>query len=288
MKSKFVTIDPKFFKHLIHSDGYNYTFKSLSKKLNVDNHVFTRMKKSRKIKIELLDKISQILNLDTDYVRGAFLNNNFKTDEYLLKWKYGVERLDKYPFYNINSEKAKKFSYKSKVEKTQSSKNLSHSLNRLFILMDVPFKAYENLSTKEQISFLKDFYYSIYPVFKNNFPNIINDKNNSPCSFATYIEYKEEAEEDRQIAESIRKKYSKNPPVGYSLENLKCFSDREIIDLDYCEQMKKRTKCVRSYLAKNPPTGYTKKMINSLTDYEVEEMEQKLLDEKYFSKKYKH
>lgn len=284
--SPFITINKKFFKRLI--AFMRYTSKSLAKEINVDPHVFTRIFQNGRIKKATLDKIGKVLNLDINYITGDFLNRINTNNEKgwnLAYMVYGYREVEKYPYYEFNKYILDKHPYKSSIERTQNDKTLRQALERLFILNNVPFDEYANSSLRKQIDFLTDLNNAQYKVFIKHYSEVMENKN-EPTDFDAYIISMENEEEDREIAESIRSKYLKKIPDGYTAKQIKDLSNREIIDLDYGEQLKKEAKELKKKYMKNPPEGYSTSYIKSLSDIEVMDLDREIISKKYFSKYY--
>ena len=281
MKRVFIQIDYTFLKHLIRFKGY--TFKSLSEEIGVDAHVFSRAKKKGRIKKELLEKIGALFNLDITYISDSFLKNYKKYGEDMFYLTYGYKKTERSPHYAFNERILNRYPYKNRVERTQSIKTLQIALERLFYLMDIPFKAYKQLAANNQVMFLKDLNNAVYPVFKKYFNNEINNLNDF-SSFDKYINSLEEYQDNKIHAEAIFNEYIKNPPADLSVDTLKSMSYQELINYDYNKHIEDEIHNLRQSFMHNPPEGYSIDDIISFTDEKILKIEAEITNKKYFSK----
>lgn len=192
-------------------------------------------KKSGGLRKQYLEQIARYLNVDSRLLSGELVKKAFSSQNECLRKLYlqPLEHIDDYPYFREEQDRLR-------------SERIDETLKRVLSLFEISYEQFQSKSFEEQYSFQHDLFSAILPVMYKHFDSDgYGDKER--WSFEAILCQLESCKEDyyeQQYANTtLREKFLKNPPKGYSRTKITKMSPSDLINLDLFLQSQKETSC---------------------------------------------
>lgn len=222
-KKKMVSINPDVFKKIV-------KMKKMHLKDIIDanpnicyERTLFRSLQNKRMDPELLDKVALYLNVDPELLSGNLHSQADIVDDPYFKQLY------------LNSLTPENYPYfKKKIRKSENGK-MRDALSKIFLMFEMDIKQYDELNEEEKCFFLRDFLESVGMVIQKYFSKDGYGNKKMPGFWKELVLLEgmiDDFEVDHYADTTVREKFIKCPPDGYTRKQIENMTPEQLISLD--------------------------------------------------------
>ena len=173
---------------------------------------------------QYLDQIARHLNVDSRLLSGELVEKAFSTTDEGMKSLYmsPLAHIEDYPYFREEQDRLR-------------MEHIDETLKRILSLFEVSYEQFKTKTFEEQYDFQHDLLSTILPVMYKHFDRD-GYGNTERMSFEAIIasleNYRDDYDECKYADTTLRETFMRNPPEGYTSNQIKKMSSDELIGLD--------------------------------------------------------